>query len=204
MKVGMIFECGPDGADRKVCVHLAKRIKPNIEIEPVPLDSKKKMIRECGRHAALLLAGGCDRVIIVWDLYPSWKENNLKPCLKDDRDDIMRSLKKADVHCENIYLVCIKAMLEAWLLADEKAIMKFLYENFTKPEPVKKINRIRRPEQLKKPKGRMSDIFKERVGRSYSSMDHAEKIAKAMTNLDRIKKLESFRRFALKVADVKL
>ena len=52
MKVGIIFECGPDGADRKVCEHLAKRIKPDLKIESVTLDNKPKMIRGCGQRAA--------------------------------------------------------------------------------------------------------------------------------------------------------
>ena len=59
MKVGIIFECGPDGADRKVCEHLAKRIAPDLKIESVPLDSKPKMIRGCG-HALR----GCSPVAV--------------------------------------------------------------------------------------------------------------------------------------------
>jgi hypothetical protein len=48
MKIGMILECGPSGADKKVCEHLAKQLLPDIEITSFTLDNKPKMIAECG------------------------------------------------------------------------------------------------------------------------------------------------------------
>lgn len=63
MKIGMIFECGPDGADKKVCEHLARMIEPDITISSVTLDNKPNLISECGIAAAQLLLDGCDRVI---------------------------------------------------------------------------------------------------------------------------------------------
>ena len=197
MNVGMIFECGPDGADRKVCEHLAKRIKPDLKIESVPLDNKPKMIRGCGRRAARLLAGGCDRVVIVWDLYPAWRERKQKPCRKEDRDSIMRSLKVADVDTDKVFLVCIEEELEAWLLADNRAISEIL----TSPEHQVRIKRIPDPER-NNPKKRMKQLFKQHIGRDYVDRYHAEMIAKAMPSLNRIKKVATFRRFAFKVAGV--
>ena len=199
MKVGMIFECGPDGADRKVCEHLAKRIKPDLKIESVPLDSKPKMIRGCGQRAALLLAGGCERVVIVWDLYPAWRERGAKPCRKEDRDSIMRSLKAADVDTDKVFLVCIEEELEAWLLADHRATSQFL----SKPHRKVKLRPQRFPER-DNPKKRLRKIFNKHIGRDYVDRDHAENIAKAIPDFKRLRKVETFRRFALKIADVKL
>ena len=68
----MIFECGPAGADKKVCEYLARQLQPQLEIISVTLDNKPKLIHNCGRSAAQLLKAGCDRVLIIWDLYPAW------------------------------------------------------------------------------------------------------------------------------------
>jgi hypothetical protein len=48
MKVGMIFECGPDGADKKVCEHLAYQLDPDIEISSVTLTNKPGLVENCG------------------------------------------------------------------------------------------------------------------------------------------------------------
>lgn len=75
MKIGMIFECGPNGADKKIYEYLAKQLRPDIEISPFFLDNKPKLIGQCGSAAkALLELEGCERVLILWDLCPPWKE----------------------------------------------------------------------------------------------------------------------------------
>ena len=101
MKVGMIFECGPNGADKAVCEQLAKMLKPDLEISSVTLDNKPNLLSDCGDATALLLAEGCDRVVIIWDLYPPWREKKQRPCRQEDRQAIMNSLQKAKVsiHC---------------------------------------------------------------------------------------------------------
>lgn len=63
MKIGMIFECGPDGADLQVCRHLACLLRPDIEIAHVTLDNKRKLVTECGFAAAKLIAEGCERIV---------------------------------------------------------------------------------------------------------------------------------------------
>jgi hypothetical protein len=195
MKVGMIFECGPEGADRKVCEYLAKKIDPNIEIESVTLDNKKNLVSECGRASFQLLASGCDRVVIMWDLHPSWRET--APCRKEDREDIMRSLVVSKVDMSKMFLVCIEEELEAWLLADNRAIEVVL----SKPHRPVRINRERHPEQVNNPKKRLMQIFHQEGRRPYNDLIDAEKIVKAMPDLSRLTRVETFVRFALKVAD---
>lgn len=95
MKVGMIFECGPAGADKAVCVSLARLLKPDIAIQSVTLDNKPGLIKECGVAAAQLFSDGCRRVVIVWDLYPPWRESGAKPCRREDRMAIDKALRKA-------------------------------------------------------------------------------------------------------------
>lgn len=189
MKVGMIFECGPQGADLKVCEYLAKQIKPDIQIESVTLDNKKKLVDECGKAAQLLLAGGCDRVVIIWDLHPSWHEQ--APCRKKDREDIMRSLEATDANAANVFLVCIETELETWLLADNRAINTVL----SKPHHPVRIKRRRQTKQIDNPKKRMMQIFRQEGGKPYNDLIHAVKIVKAMPDLKRLRKVDTFVRF---------
>jgi hypothetical protein len=198
MKVGMIFECGPEGADRKVCEHLARQVKPDIEIDSVTLDNKKNLVSEAGKAAARLLKDGCERVVIMWDLHPPWREE--APCRKEDCDDIMRSLAASDVDATKVYLVCIEEELEAWLLADNRAINTVL----SKPHRPVRVNRERHPERVNNPKKRLMQIFRQEGRRPYNDLIDAEKIAKAMPDLSRLRRVDTFVRFALKVADVEL
>jgi len=166
MKVGMIFECGPDGPDQQVCEYLARELAPDIEISSVTLDNKPNLVSECGQATASLLDEGCDRVIIVWDLYPAWRERGGRPCSKEDREAVFRSLARAGVASSYVYLVCIEEELEAWVLADERAITDVL----SRPTHPVRLRRIRYPERVSNPKKRLNRIFKEHSGRRYNDM----------------------------------
>ena len=72
MKIGFIFECGPDGPDIQVCRQLVHRLDPEIQFVASTLDNKKKLVENCGPVAKVLLSE-CEKVIIVWDLYPAWR-----------------------------------------------------------------------------------------------------------------------------------
>lgn len=89
MKIGFIYECGPKGADVDVCQHLAIRLKPEIECVARTLDNKQNLVRECGPVASLLLQN-CEHVLIIWDLFPPWRE--AAPCLHQDRVDFLTPL----------------------------------------------------------------------------------------------------------------
>ncbi|MCY4466027.1 MAG: hypothetical protein OXE46_10865 [Chloroflexi bacterium] len=196
MKVGLILEGIRDGADQKVCEHLAERIRPGIQIKSEALGNKPNLIAKCGSVAAQLLDDGCERVVIVWDLYPAWREG--KPCRKLDRDGIMKSLVAENVDFDKIALVCIEEELEAWLLADHRALSDVL----SKPHRQVNIKRQKYPERGN-PKTRLIKIFNEHRGHTYQ-FRFAESIVRAMPDLNRIKRVATFRRFALKVADVEL
>lgn len=191
----MIFECGPMGADRKVCEHLAIRLCPDLEIKSVTLDNKPNLLSGCGVVAAQLLEEGYSPVVIVWDLYPAWRERGAKPCRKEDREEIVSSLASEGVELEEVALVCIEEELEAWLLADNRAINTVL----SRPTHKVTIKRQRNPKRGN-PKKRMTKLFTESVGRPYRDLKHAEMIAKAIPDFQRLRRVETFRRFAQKVA----
>jgi hypothetical protein len=193
MKVGMIFECGKEGADKKVCEYLAQKLLPDIEISSITLTNKPKLLRECGEQTAMLLKEGCEQVLIIWDLYPPWREHNEKPCRKEDRERIFSSLKEAGVTSPNVYLICIREELEAWLIADGRALSTVLS---TPAHPVK-IKDTKKPDNVKNPKGKLRKIFKETIGRDYNDMVHAEKIVRELPDMK--KRSPSFVRFAAKL-----
>lgn len=117
MKVGMIFECGSRGADKQVCEYLAQKLIPGIEIASVTLDNKKNLVAECGTSVMLLLQNSCEKVLIIWDLYPPWGQKGERPCRKADREIILKSLADAGTPTNApVYLVCVEQELEAGLL----------------------------------------------------------------------------------------
>lgn len=197
MQVGLILEGIRDGADQKVCEHLAERIRPGIEVVCRPLGPKPNLIAKCGSVAAQLLKDGCERVVIIWDLYPAWREG--KPCRKKDREGILNSLVLSGVETEKIALVCIEQELEAWLLADRRALSAVL----SKPHRKVVIKSQKHPERGN-PKTRLIKIFNEHRGYPYQDRSDAERIVRAMPKLNQIRRVATFRRFALKVADVEL
>jgi len=194
MRLGMIFECGPDGADMKVCEHLVKHLRPDARIRSITLDNKPKLIAECGAVAAMLLREGCGNIIIVWDLYPAWRERGQSPCRADDRILIMDSLKTAGVR-SRVHLVCIEEELEAWLLADGRAISCVLS---TTAHPVR-VKDVKNSESVNNPKKRLNRLFTEKTGRPYNDIVHAEKIIRKLPDLNRIRRCSTFVRFAEKV-----
>lgn len=200
MKVGMIFECGPNGADKKVCERLARILQPDIEISSVTLGNKPNLVSECGSAAAQLLADGCERIVIVWDLYPAWREEKQPPCRKEDREAIKESLKQAKVTSPHVYLVCIEEELEAWLLADGRAISAVL----SRPTHPVKVKDKKNPEKIRNPKKQLNRIFQEKIGCRYNDVQHAKLIVEKLEDLSKLKRSITFVRFAEKVIGIKV
>ncbi|HRF97762.1 MAG TPA: DUF4276 family protein [Aggregatilineales bacterium] len=196
MKVGLIVE---GLADIRVCEHFIRQFAPDVTFgRSVSLINKPKLIANCGESASILLEQGCERVVIIWDLYPPWGEKGEKPCRKEDREAILDSLKKASVPPEKVFLVCIENELETWLLYDMSAIEQLL----SRPTYPVRLKKLKRPQEIPSPKSYLMRLFKQH-GREYTDYEDAIKIARNI-NISRLRKCETFVRFALKVADIKL
>ena len=183
----MIFECGPDGADHQVCRHLARLLQSDIEIAHVTLDNKPKLVTECGAAAANLIAEGCERVVIMWDLHPPWRSSRQKPCRREDRETIFSSLSRAGVDVRQVSLVCIEEELEAWLIADGRALSSVL----SRPAHSVKVPDIKNSERTRKPKTRLNQIFQQHAGRPYVDRLHARLIVEALPDLTRLRRCET-------------
>jgi hypothetical protein len=200
MKVGMIFECGPAGADKAVCELLAQRLKPGIQIAGITLDNKPKLLADCGEAAAQLFKDGCQRVVIVWDLYPPWRVAGAKPCRREDRQAIAKALRKAGLKGKPVYLVCIEEELEAWLITDGRAISQVL----SRPAHPVRVPDVKNSDSVQNPKKRIIKTFRQHSGRPYTDRIHAKQIVEAMPDLNRIRRCTSFVRFAVKATGVTL
>ena len=204
MKIGFIFECGPEGPDVQVCRHLVYKLDPTIEFVPSTLDDKKKLVEDCGAVAKILL-NECEKVIIVWDLYPAWRPKGIKPCRYEDRQSIFQSLHAENVNLNKVFLVCIKEMLEAWLISDNRAI-KAMLATIKHPHKVGRIPKISKPDNVINPKKRLTKIFTQELGprRRYVDYRHALLIAREIADFTKIRRSDSFQRFKLTVAGPEL
>jgi len=195
MKIGLILESGPQGAEKQVCEHLARRLVPGVIISSVPHRNKPEMIEDCGKDAAQLVKEKCKKILIVWDLFPPWRKAKEKPCRKADREAILKSLKLAGVEEAPVFLVCIREELEAWLLADGKAIAAILS---TAAHPVANIADAKNPDHVSNPKGRMKRLFRDHRRGEFNDLIHAIKIIQ-VADLRRLRRSESFCRFEAKL-----
>ncbi len=129
MKIGLIVESGPQGAEPQVLPKLIDKLGHKCDISIVTFDNKPKLIEGCGKAAEQLFDEGCDKVLIVWDLYPAWrvpekkvkegkKRKKAKPCRREDRLAIAASLTAAGIDPRCVPLICIEEELEAWIAAD--------------------------------------------------------------------------------------
>jgi len=194
MKIGFIFECGPQGADKQVCEYLAAQVKPGIVPVSRTLDNKANLLKDAGKIAAALLAEGCERVLIVWDLRPAWPGK--KTCRKAERDAVLDSLSKTGIAGKPVFLVCVEQELESWLLADEVKISAFL----STAAHSYSAKRVRNPDRVPNPKSVMMNHFKAARGWRYEDRTHAIKIMRVgNTDLKRLRRSETFARFETKL-----
>jgi hypothetical protein len=190
MKIGFILECGPEGADIKVCKNLVSRIRPEVEFVPIALDNKPKLINGCGKAAKQLLQVGCERVFIIWDLFPDWRNDRTRPCRKEDRDNIFESLNRSNVPLDKVSLICIEEELESWLVADGRAISSFL----STATHIVSVKHEKNPDRVQNPKKKLNKIFTQNRGSGFNYIDylHAEKLVVLIPDFQKIKKSVTF------------
>ncbi len=197
MKIGFIFECGPQGADKSVCEYLASQLRPGVQLISRTLDNKPNLLVNAGKVAAKLLADGCQCVLIVWDLRPAWPDTKHKPCRHNERLAVLQALAQAGIAANQpVYLVCIEQELESWVLADEINISDFL-STVARQYTAKKVSK---PDQVQNPKSAMMNHFKLARGLRYDDRIHAVKIlSQNPPNLKKLRRSPSFARFESKL-----
>jgi len=196
MKIGFVFECGPQGADLQVCEYLAGQLRPGIQCVSRTMDDKLKLLAGAAEIANELLIDGCERVLIVWDLRPAWPDKKNKPCRAAERQALLEALAKQGLRDHPVYLVCVEQELESWLLASDHAVSAFL----STPTRAYKAKVIKKPDRVPQPKAAMINYFKDARGRLYEDRVHAVKILKAApVDSPKLRHSVSFARFETKL-----
>lgn len=196
MKIGFVFECGPQGADKQVCEYLAGKLLPNASFVSRTLDNKANLLSQAGKVAAALLGEGCARVLVVWDLRPAWPEKKHKPCRHNERTALLDSLAKAGIAKRPVFLVCIEQELEGWLLADEAKLSAFLSTD----AHAYVAKRVKQPDRVPQPKASVLKHFKTARGWRYEDRIHAVKIiCQGEPDLHKLRRSTSFARFESKL-----
>ncbi len=209
MKFGLICEGVQGGADEETLRRLIKRLRPNFigleDVDPedpnstpdfviLPQGNKQELKAACGRAAKRLIeTDRCERVGIVWDLYPLWGR---APDCDQDHAEIIDSLTKAGVNLAQVERLCVVAEIETWLLMDRSAIQTVI-EQLAHPHPVN-MPSIRKPLQETDPKDRLRSLFKACKVRDYKEHLHNKRIAD-VADLRRLRKCPSFDEFDKRV-----
>jgi hypothetical protein len=196
--VGMVFECGPQGADKQVCEYLAQHLRPGIRVKSRTLDNKDNLLRDAGKVAAQLLKDGCACVLVVWDLRPAWPDKKDKPCRRTERQTLLARQAEAGLPADApVYLVCIEQELESWLLANEKAIEAVL----STAAHAYSVRRARpSPDSVPQPKSELIKHFKTARGWRYDDKVDALRVLRAAPiDLPRMRRSVSFERFESKL-----
>ena len=199
MKIGFVLECGPQGADKQVCEYLAEQFLPKgAQFVSRTMDNKLKLLEGAAEIAKGLLADGCERVLIVWDLRPAWPDKKDKPCRAAERQTLLDGLIKQDLQNQPVYLVCVEQELESWLLASDHAISAFL----STKSHLYISEKVNRPDRERHPKALIGNRFKEARGWLYEDRVHALKVLKAAPiNLSKLRRSVSFARFESKLLE---
>jgi hypothetical protein len=158
------------------------------------MGDKAALFRD-GMQAAhkLLSADKCDHVFIIWDLHPEWRQDisSAKSCAfecAEMRDQIPGKF------AAKITPICILRSLEAWILADERALSAY----FSRPAHAVNIARVSRPDRDTDPKGHIFSIFKQQ-GRRYTDRLDAVRVIQATKNTNRLRRVSSFARLSEKL-----
>lgn len=195
--IGLIFECGPQGADKQVCEYLIQHIKPGVKVSSRTLDNKENLLRDAGKVAAQLPQDGCSCVVVIWDLRPAWPDMKLKPCRHDERQTLLNILAEAGVPSHApVHLICIEQELESWLLANERAVSAYL----STAAHAYKVRRVKNPDEVLQPKAVLIKHFKTARNWRYDDKVNALGVLKAANvALAQLRRSTSFGRFENKV-----
>lgn len=179
MKIGFVLECSPGGPDAIVYPFVANKICPALQIEkPETLKDKKTLLQEAPLVAKTLLETGCQKVFVIWDKKPRWKDD-AGNC-NTDKSTIEEGLANLQVSLNDIYLVCIDEMLESWMIADGDGVTNWINSKTT--HKIKAFGDHKKSEQSA-PKERIKAYLKDNFGKwQYNDYDDNFDIVKQLSN----------------------
>lgn len=198
LKVGLVVECTPAGLEKIVCPKilalLATETGLEIECTIQTMTNKKLLIQDAAQTTQLLLAEGCNRVVILWDENPPWTQEQdfaKERCWHFERDQIIKSLEAAKVDLKQLALVCIMHEFETWLLHDVQ-LLRAVISTSAHPAKIKKYSD---PVRIDDPKAALMGLFSKCKTR-YNADVAATKFAAHLDSLNGLRRCDTFRYFA--------
>ena len=139
-RIGFVVE---EPSDEKIISEIVRRlgVQPDMRVVRGKNDRKIRVFAE------MLLEGGCEKVVVVKD----------GDCLELEDVEEERNKIRSRLGLQGVEVCVVVDEIEAWLLADEKAISNYVGSS---------LQEFGDPERIKKPSEELNRIFRG-VGRSY-------------------------------------
>jgi hypothetical protein len=162
------------------------------------MQDKRKLMQQ-GVNAAekLLSAEKCERVFIVWDLQPEWRDDKGAPLDCEEECDLLRQQLTDRGIEDRVDLICILQMLETWIVADHPAVSAHL----SRPAHPYSFSKVKSLETNADTKALLIGACIEARGRGnrYNDRLDAVRIIQRVNEPSRLQKVGSFRRFVGKL-----
>lgn len=124
-KVGIIIEAPKDSGDQKVFAWLIEQYCKNISVVFIGNRNKNDLFNDSPEQCVGLFEfDNCDEVLIIYDLKPRFDTKSNRANVHF-QDKLTAKLHRMGLDMKKITLICIKQMLETWLIADENAVRNY-------------------------------------------------------------------------------
>lgn len=192
LKIGIVCEGQPDGAEEKVLPRLIRLICPRAIWDIVPSGNRPSVLAKAPNEAKRLLEGGCTIVFVMWDVFPEWRDHGGTADCKDHLKILDDGMKAANMSGKPVIPVAVHEELEAWLLADGDALSAAM----STPAHKVRVGHEKHPDGVDSPKATLRKLFETKKVGTYNESVHAGKIAAKLTSTKRLEQSQSFKRFA--------
>ena len=134
-KVGIIIEAPRGSGDEQIFRWLAEQFCDRMLPVIINNRNKRELITDCPSQVdGLFKIDKCETVLIMYDLMPRFQPKTATTFV-DPKKDIEKRLLANGISISNIEFICIKQMLETWLIVDEAAVRNYLIKKH-KPNPL--------------------------------------------------------------------
>jgi hypothetical protein len=197
-RLGLVLECAREGADEKVLTCLVRRLAPTTVLAPPACMINKAQLIEKGAGAAKLLLNTdrCNRVFIVWDLKPEWRDQQQRMSYKQELALMRTKLAEAGIQAR-VDLFCLIQMLETWIIADARAVSAHL----SSPTRPFSFRRISDPTAHTDPKALLESHFRQSWRRTYRDYTDAVRIIQKVPDTTRLRRVDTFSNFTSQLTD---
>ncbi len=192
-KIGIITEAPKDSGDQRVFAWLVEQYCKDMNVVFVGNRNKNELLNDSPAQCESLLAiDNCDKVLIIYDLQPRWGKKQ-KQENESFEEKLNAKLQARNIDLERVSVVCIKQMLETWLVADENAVRSYKIKKHKLTEHEPPFNGGKKQVRNAKPKDLIEKYLSE-----YNPTTTALEIIKE-ANLDKVARrspsLQDFKTF---------